>query len=683
MEKYTVQTGDSLWKISRNFSIEISELCRINGLNTKAEQHIIQPGQILNLPTKDKSYDTQLNLRIYDLAWRPLSNAKLKLIFDNKTHEYVTDGSGAVNGLLVEDSTQGIKVELQHLNKREYIVIADHKKLPLGKKTLKISSREMVIKGSTSVEKGPQLSSKQQEKENARQESKTSSSQKGVSDTKTASNKESTINQTTRTESGIPTSVSNIGNVSEGLRLPPVAEKYRNSIIEASNKYDFQPEGFSALIEAETSWIASAANSKSTAAGLGQFVENTWLSYSANSSSKVYQNLTKTYGYTALKYSAQSKKFYGTSPDGIQHEINLQSILALRMDAAYSIDMIGLYDKELINNLTKRFPSISTLTSDQLMMVAYLCHHNGEAGAYDIISNGKDTSKYYGRTYSDAEYDFKLNKNVTDKDAERFLSIDKTSRTAYIAWLVERYDSAIVLDHFRIEPTGVKISLKNVLEKINPDLNVKTLLPPPNQKSGGNTGNAGNAGNAGDTSGWHNPLDICKIRTHGLRSARSASFGPNVRTDSHGMPRAHQGIDIAAEPGATIYAVADGRIAFITNPARGDYGKQVCIIVQASDLPDDKASLCIYKGKPINNIYFFYAHLSEISSHLSQNSFIKCGDTLGKTGNTGNAHSMTSISLGAHLHFEVRTKAATGKGVLDHIDPAVFIDGFDYPTKKD
>ncbi|HGH4735847.1 LysM peptidoglycan-binding domain-containing protein [Klebsiella pneumoniae] len=81
MEQYTVQKGDSLWKISRKFGIDVNELANINGLLTKAEQHIIQPGQVLSLPSKDKVYDTQLTLRICDLVWRPHWQCKTQTHF--------------------------------------------------------------------------------------------------------------------------------------------------------------------------------------------------------------------------------------------------------------------------------------------------------------------------------------------------------------------------------------------------------------------------------------------------------------------------------------------------------------------------------------------------------------------------------------------------------------------------
>ncbi|WP_308461082.1 M23 family metallopeptidase [Yersinia kristensenii] len=171
---------------------------------------------------------------------------------------------------------------------------------------------------------------------------------------------------------------------------------------------------------------------------------------------------------------------------------------------------------------------------------------------------------------------------------------------------------------------------------------------------------------------WRNPLAICRIRTHGLRSARSAIFGSSVRIGANRAPRAHQRVDIAAEPGTPIYAVADGRVAFITN--RGD-GQQLFIVVQVDDLPLSKKSLC----HNLREVYFFYAHLSEVSLNLSLHSPINSGDCIGKTGSTGNASRMNTIVRGAHLHFEVRTRNPSRAGMLDRIDPVPFIDGFNYP----
>lgn len=680
MEKYTVQKGDSLWKISRRFGIDINELTNINGLRTKAEQHIIQPGQILNLPSKDKVYDTQLALIICDLAWRPLTNVKVRITFDGKAYDYLTDGNGIVAGLLIEDSTKGIKVELQHLNEKEYILIANHKKLPLGRLSLRISSREMIIKGSTSVKQGTQQSSKKQEKEKAKQKGNPSAS--SSSKDKTMESPTPSLNQTTRIEGGVPISVNNIGNVSEGLRLPPEAEQYRDYIIEAAKKYDFQPEGLAALIYAESRWKANATNNTgSGAVGLGQFKPDTWLSLCAKPESRVYQFITGKYSYQKLIY--RNKKLWGETVDGTIAEIDTDTVLSLRLNAEYNIDMIGLLDRKSIEELINKWNllSIKALEPDEMVKVAYLVHMNGTLGSVDIIMNGDEVAENnYDKNHipTESTYEKRLFSNLKDTiKIERYHSIDGTYRTAFVAWMIDYYDSLIVPDHYRVVPEEKNYSIKDIIHKLNPKYIPKNDLPSegvPSLQTQAQT-------RAPVTSQWHNPIESCQIRTAGMISARSASFGQDVRRDAAGNPRPHQGVDIKAEPGTPIYAVADGHIQFIIrNPSdTAPYGKTLCIVVDINDLPEDKKELCKYEDQPLERVYFFYAHLSEISPHLSRNAKVECGDILGKTGHTGNANRMTTIARGAHLHFEVRTRWDTGLGCDFHLDPSPFIDGFDYP----
>ncbi len=678
MDQYTVQKGDSLWKISRAFGVNINELTSINGLHTKAEQHIIQPGQILNLPSKNKVYDTQLTLKVCDLAWRPLRNVKLRIAFDGRVYEYITDATGTVAGLLIEDSTKGIKVELQHLNKQEYILIANHKKLPLGTLSLRISSREMIIKGSTSVKQGIQQSSKQQEKEKAKQKNDSSGSSPSNGEAKL--NQTPSLNQVTRTEGGLPASVSNIGNVSEGLRLPREAEQYRDYIIETAKKYDFQPEGLAALIYAESRWKAHANNTTgSGAVGLGQFKPNTWLSLCAKSESKVYQYITQKYTYQKLIF--KNNKFFGESIDGTITEIDKDIVLSLRLNAEYNIDMIGLLDRQSIDELINKWnlQSVKELEPDELIKVAYLVHMNGALGAIDIIMNGKEiiNSKFDEDNKPNAStYEIRLNANLKNPEkVERYRSIDGTYRTAFVAWMIDYYDSLIVPDHYRIVPKGKNYSIKDIIHKLNPDYNPENNLPTVATINPQSPAPA--PAPAPALTKWHNPLDICLIRTRGLPSAKSASFG-GWRNAPNGRRYQHQGVDIKAELGTPIYAVADGRIAFIANQGAQGYGLQLCLVVQVNDLPLGKESLCIYNENSLSKVYFFYAHLSEIHPEIVARTSVKCGDILGKTGCPGNANGMIDIASGAHLHFEVRTTERS-PGIINHLDPAQFIDGFNYP----
>ena len=658
MEQYTVVSGDSLWKISRKLGVNIDALASINGLLTEAQQHIIHPGQKLILPAAGKAYDTQLTLRIFDLVWRPLKDARLRLTFYGKTAEHVTDGTGVLNGLLIEDSTKGIKVELQHLDQKTYILIANHKSLPLGKKTLTISSREMVIKGSTLVKKGTQQSTKQQEKALAKQA------------------RTPVINQTTRTEGGVPTNVSNIGNVSEGLRLPPEAEKYRDDIIATAKKYDFQPEGLAALIYAESRWQAGAENtSGSGAVGLGQFKPDAWLSGCTSPQSKVYQSELSKFGYSNIEY--RHKKLWGTLPDGSEVEINKEAVLSLRKKPEYNIDMIGLYDRQGIELLGSKLPSVTSLEPDELVKIAYLVHMNGYFGAYDIIMNGAEIPGRGENIPTEGGFKERLHRNLKNSEKEkRYHSIDGLWRTAFVAWMVGYFDSIIVPDHYRVIPRGKDYATKDVIQKLNPVYVINTDLPPSetvNSQSGGPSSEPASLETPA-TSKWHNPLDVCRIRTHGgLASPASATFGA-WRHPLHRSPYRHQGLDIEAEPGTTIYSVADGRIAFITDPPRGDYGRQLCIIVHKNDLSPEKAALL--SGE---YAYFFYAHLSEIHSGIVEGKSVICGELLGKTGCTGNAAGMSHIATGSHLHFELRTKERPGRGIVDRQDPVPLIDGFNYP----
>src|SRR5690554_1272013 len=96
--------------------------------------------------------------------------------------------------------------------------------------------------------------------------------------------------------------------------------------------------------------------------------------------------------------------------------------------------------------------------------------------------------------------------------------------------------------------------------------------------------------------------------------------------------RSHEGIDIFADRGTPVIAVANGRISDVGD--RGLGGKQVWL-----------------RDKSFKNTVY-YAHLDSIA--VSKGQRVKMGDTLGFVGNTGNAE-----TLPPHLHFGIyKTKGA-------------------------
>lgn len=103
---------------------------------------------------------------------------------------------------------------------------------------------------------------------------------------------------------------------------------------------------------------------------------------------------------------------------------------------------------------------------------------------------------------------------------------------------------------------------------------------------------------------------------------------PNGFIDSWGFPRSenrrHQGVDIFAAHGTPLYAVADGRVARVTNNRLG--GLSVHLVDDAGDR-------------------YYYAHLSAYAVKEGQR--VQAGDVLGTVGNTGNARTTPP-----HLHWQ-------------------------------
>jgi murein DD-endopeptidase MepM/ murein hydrolase activator NlpD len=145
------------------------------------------------------------------------------------------------------------------------------------------------------------------------------------------------------------------------------------------------------------------------------------------------------------------------------------------------------------------------------------------------------------------------------------------------------------------------------------------------------------------------PMRTCKLRTAGLASVKSATFGM-VRNSGK---RAHQGVDLASDNGYRVYAVDDGEITAITRNPSG-YGLAITLKINGQ------------------NLWVFYAHLSDVK--VSVGDKVKAGVCIGLTGSTGNAKGMVDVARGAHLHFEVRTQASVGLGLGGRVDPLAYFE---------
>lgn len=106
----------------------------------------------------------------------------------------------------------------------------------------------------------------------------------------------------------------------------------------------------------------------------------------------------------------------------------------------------------------------------------------------------------------------------------------------------------------------------------------------------------------------------------------SQMWGDNPeRYQQWGQPY-HNGTDYARPMGTPIFAMADGKVAWVDNDRNG-YGYYIRIWHRSL------------------NIHSFYAHLNE--RFVSNGQLVEVGRQIGTVGNTGN-------STGPHLHFEIR-----------------------------
>lgn len=99
-------------------------------------------------------------------------------------------------------------------------------------------------------------------------------------------------------------------------------------------------------------------------------------------------------------------------------------------------------------------------------------------------------------------------------------------------------------------------------------------------------------------------------------------------TDARSEGRVHDAIDIMADAGTPVLAVADGTVEKLFDSERG--------------------GLTIYQFEPSGRWCYYYAHLQRYADGLAEKRVIKRGEVIGYVGSTGNASADAP-----HLHFEV------------------------------
>ena len=649
---YVVKAGDTLWGISKKYGTTIKELAKINTLQGK-NIHNLKIGQKILLKFDDKEqnkYETEIKIIILDLGFNPILKATLQLEFDGKKIIRKTE-NGVFDNIFIDDHSKGLKVYYKNI-KGVFDLIADHKNLPIGKKILKLTSRKIKVDGTHYAQQGETQYTINSIINDLKKIGKPIVN--GVGDLIGVNNTNEGIKipneriEQKRTDNGNSTHIVAAQFTEDNFLLKPVNNKFRLYIIGAAKRHGFTPQALAAVIDAEAAkikktgeWDVNSKANSSSAAGLTQFLDGTWMEMCNNKNSLVGQ-------------------YVEANP----HLSKIQK-LKLRFNAEMAIDAAAAY--AISNFKASGLPYQNLIEPSSIAKFAYLLHHEGSSGGKKFVLNSLNEDRAHKLLFT------QFGKNG-EKQAASFLKRYKNAKEAYGAWLRNYIDGHINIYQYVVDKSktsGINLSMDETIKLLN-----GSLISSPEPKTTQDTKTIESIEDdqqqkneqalAGGAEGWHNPLVVCKLRTAGLANVKGATFG-KVRNNG---TKNHQGVDLQANPGTTIYAVSSGIIVAAMDTG-GAYGKVIVLKVDIDDLPDKQkkyAKKCLMENK---YVYFFYAHLSVIN--VDKNDLIDVGEVIGKSGATGNANKMTTIANGAHLHFEARSAPLLGAGLVGRIDPIPFI----------
>lgn len=530
-EFYTVKKGDTLWGIAKHYNIHVSDLASINHLRGNAVHHL-RLGQKIYLkehPKDVKTYETKLTIKLFDLAFKPIKKATLRVEYDGKK-ETIFVHDGISNELFIEDHAKGLKVYFKNL-KEEFDLVADHKKVSIGNKVLKITSRKVLVEGSYHPKEGVQHTSTDSIKRNLRKAgkeilehtrqvqdkmpkpqaptvpvhieaqpatSKTAIPESPKTTTPTIKPKPPAqpvlgapkvktpppVNEQKRTDQGNSTHVVAVHFSEDNFIIIPENEKYRGYIFAAAKRHNLTPHSLAALINAEAAKISKTVpgrqkkvqteewNPKSkapppgTAAGLTQFLDGTWLGMAADSNSLVGQ-------YVAAKYPNVKPKDLSVYFEKNRHI--KQEVLDLRFNPEMSIDAAGAYARANLKGLQKDVPRVGQLQdAEALAKLAYLLHHEGLAGAKTIIKDNLTEKRAHELLNTQLVYTNKKTKQLVTERRDMWLKrYHNDPIKTYKAWLM-----GYVNDHIRIQVfypkdennkiTSSHLDFEEVLVQLNP-----------------------------------------------------------------------------------------------------------------------------------------------------------------------------------------------------------------------
>ncbi|QJU57423.1 peptidoglycan-binding protein [Sphingomonas sp. AP4-R1] len=158
---------------------------------------------------------------------------------------------------------------------------------------------------------------------------------------------------------------------------------YRDTLSAAAARTGFPAEALAAIINAEAaqnadgSWISHSRNTRSSAAGLGQFLSGTWKGMAERRGSW-------------LNAFAEAQGWL--DPRGHVRGEAKSDLLALRYDARASIETIADYAHDNVATMRAAGLAIGA-SAESVGQAAYLAHHLGVSDAIRFVKRGLDPAR--------------------------------------------------------------------------------------------------------------------------------------------------------------------------------------------------------------------------------------------------------------------------------------------------
>jgi hypothetical protein len=219
----------------------------------------------------------------------------------------------------------------------------------------------------------------------------------------------------------------------------PKDEVYRKDLLEASKRTGIDPAALAALINAEAAkfrksdpstgalegmWNPKSAAGTSSARGLTQFLDATWVQSAQTPGTK-------------LNEVAKAKGLVDET--GKVNPGSKAQLLALRDDPNLSIISAAEYGKQNLGYMKSNGVEIDSLSDDQKARMMYLAHHEGPQGAVDVLK---------GNLSNDRAQKL-LSANVGSERRADLIAEHGSAAKAYTTWIHGYTNKNIDPDKFR------------------------------------------------------------------------------------------------------------------------------------------------------------------------------------------------------------------------------------------